>query len=77
MVVEKKLKNGGELNNLPYDSYDYSKVRFHCYYHWCFFLERTYVGFHVRNQGRIFRGGAGEWGGVRAPHLVMSSSHTP
>ncbi|CAB3994563.1 3-hydroxy-3-methylglutaryl-coenzyme A reductase, partial [Paramuricea clavata] len=26
MVVEKKLKNGGELNNLPYDSYDYSKV---------------------------------------------------
>ena len=29
-MVEKKLKNGGRLTNLPFASYDYSKVRFHC-----------------------------------------------
>ena len=29
IVIEKKLKNDGKITNLPYESYDYSKVRFY------------------------------------------------
>ncbi len=27
-MIEKKLKSDGKITNLPYESYDYSKVRF-------------------------------------------------
>ena len=29
IVIEKKLKSDGKITNLPYESYDYSKVRFY------------------------------------------------